>query len=392
MESVEHYDAIVVGCGFAGAVVAHEIAKNGGKVLILERPNHVAGNMYDATDDSGILVHRYGPHIFHTNDVKVFDFLRPFSAWFRYEHRVLARIKGRLVPLPFGFKSLETLFEKREAEIIKSRLLKRFEDRFKVSILDLITCDDDVIRSFGDFVYEHVFAHYSAKQWGVPVEQVDRSVIDRVPVVLGYDDRYFHDAIQWMPRGGFTELFCRMLSVPGISVELGRDATRIIEVHPERGRVLVHGRPWQKALVYTGPIDELFGYRFGTLPYRSLDLLFERHPVDEFQPVAVVNYPNEEEFTRITEFKHLTGQRASRRTTILKDYPLAYDASSSKGNIPYYPVINDENRRKYARYKDLADRCKNVYLCGRLADYTYYNMDAIVAKALQVAKEVKFAA
>jgi UDP-galactopyranose mutase len=392
MENAEHYDALVIGCGFAGAVVAHEMAKNGRKVLILERRNHIAGNMYDADDDSGVLVHWYGPHIFHTDDTKVFDFLRPFSDWFAYEHRVLARIKGRLVPLPFSFKSLEMLYEKRKAAIIKSRLLKRFKDRRKVSVLDLITCEDDEIRSFGDFVYEHVFAHYSAKQWGVPVKEVDRSVIDRVPVVLGYDDRYFHDTIQLMPRGGFTELFGRILGIPRISVELGQDATKIIKMDPAGGRILVNGKPWCKPVVYTGPIDELFRYRFGTLSYRSLDLSFERYAVDEFQTAAVVNYPNEERFTRITEFKHLTGQHARNRTTILKEYPRVYDPNSSEGNIPYYPVINDDNRRKHAKYKDMAARCDNVYLCGRLADYTYYNMDAIVAKALQVAKEVKFAA
>lgn len=389
MERAKHYDAVVVGCGFAGAVVAHELVKSGNNVLIIEKRNHIAGNMYDAPDDSGVMVHWYGPHIFHTNSSRVFEFLKPFSDWFPYEHRVLASVNGQLVPLPFNFTSLEMLFEECEAKRIEHKLTESFQGKSKVSVLDLLNSNDAQIKSFGDFVYENVFAHYSAKQWGVDVKDVDRRVIDRVPVVLGYDDRYFHDKIQFMPKDGFTSLFRSLLDLPGITIELGTDATDVITIDHDNSRILIDGIAWNKPVVYTGPIDELFGYRFGKLPYRSLDLAFEQHDVERFQPAAVVNYPNEEEFTRITEFKYLTRQQIDNKTTVLKEYPLEYDPSSKKGNVPYYPVINDDNLERYGEYRAVSNRCKNLFLCGRLAEFSYYNMDAIVGRALEVANEVR---
>jgi UDP-galactopyranose mutase len=382
------FDIIIVGCGFSGAAAARLLAEKYNKrVLILEKRNHIGGNMFDLKDTNGVLIHKYGPHIFHTNIEPVFDFLKKFSAFYPYEHSVLAKIDGRLVPVPFNFKSLETLFPENKSKLIRTKLSQLY-GKDKVSIFELLQAPDESVRDFGAYVYENVFINYTAKQWGKSIQEIDKSVINRVPVFLSYDNRYFQDRFQYMPACGFTHLFSNLLDHPNIKIELSCPAQSRIKLDRDTNKINFDGKPWNMPMVYTGALDELMDYEFGCLPYRSLDLVFEQHSVTTFQPGAVVNYPNEEKFTRITEFKHMTGQKIENATTILKEYPLPYSPGSEKGNIPYYPVNNDENEKIHSLYHGQVAKFKNIFLCGRLAEYKYYNMDAAIARAHAVSDEI----
>lgn len=381
-------DVVIAGCGFAGAAAARSLADSGKTVLILERRPQIGGNMFDEKDANGVLVHRYGPHIFHTNSEKVFTFLKRFSDFIPYEHRVLGFIDGKYVPIRFNFMSLETLAGKEKAAKIEQKLLAAFPGRATAAVTELLGSADKTVREFGEFVYEKVFVHYTAKQWGTSAENVDKSVFARVPVTLGYDDRYFTDTYQFMPAEGYTKLFEKMLNHKNIKIELGCDIRSRLTIDPGDARILFDGEPFEKELIFTGAVDELLGYAFGALPYRSLRLEFERLAAEYFQPAAVVNYPNTEEFTRITEFKYLSGQKLPDATTILREYPLRYDASSPRSNEPFYPVNNTENDALYQNYVKMLAGFKNVHLCGRLAEYRYYNMDAAILRALGLAKSL----
>ncbi len=375
------FDIIIGGCGFSGAVLANILAERYQKrVLILEQRGQIGGNMSDYRDQSGIIVHRYGPHIFHTNDREVFEYLSRFTEWFPYEHRVVGKIDGRLVPIPFNLTALETLFERDKAELIKAALRREY-DRAKVPVLELLGAEDPLIREFGQFVFEKVFVHYTAKQWGIPAEKVDISVLNRVPVCLTYDDRYFSDAIQAMPQNGFTPLFERLLANERITVELRQDALKRISLRDRQ--IYFDGEPFSGIYIHTGPTDALFGYCFGHLPYRSLRLEFETLETAEFQPCAVVNYPNEEQFTRITEFCHFTSEsRSNRETVVLREYPQAYE----EGRFPpYYPMNNPQTEHQFEQYQELAGEYPGLVLCGRLAEYRYYNMDQCVKRAMELA-------
>ena len=379
-----NYDVIVIGAGFSGAVTAQQMAQAGKKVLVIDKRPQIGGNMYDAPDENGVLVHWYGPHIFHTNSQRVWEYVQQFSKWFPYEHRVLGRIDGQLVPIPFNFKSLDTLFPKEKAQEIQKKLLDLFPGQRTASIMSLLSAKDETIHSFGEFVFEKVFLHYTAKQWGMPIDQVDRSVIDRVPVVLGYDDRYFQDTYQFMPEKGYTPIFEAMLDSPNIQVQTNREAGTMLKLDEVNGVISLEGTPFQGPVIFTGAIDQLFGYAYGPLPYRSLRLDFQRLETTSFQPAAVVNYPNEEDFTRITEFKKLSGQELPGVTTILWEYPMAYDPMAAQGNTPYYVISDPENLALYQRYVKLAEKFPNLFLCGRLAEYKYYNMDGAILQALRL--------
>lgn len=375
------FDVIIGGCGFSGAVLANILAeKYQRRVLILERRGQIGGNMSDYRDENGIIVHRYGPHIFHTNDREVFDYLSRFTDWFPYEHRVVGKIDGKLVPIPFNLTALEMLFEKEKAQAIKAALKREF-DSVKVSVFELVHHNDPLIQEFGRFVFEKVFVHYTAKQWGIPAEKVDTSVLNRVPVCLSYDDRYFGDTIQAMPLNGFTPLFEKLLADKRISVELGQDALMRISLREKQ--VFFDGKPFSGIYIHTGMTDALFEYCFGRLPYRSLRLEFETLETDEFQPCAVVNYPNEELFTRITEFRHFTAEsRGTGKTVLLREYPQAYEEGKYP---PYYPISNPQTERQMAQYRALAMQYPGLVLCGRLAEYRYYNMDQTVKRAMELA-------
>ena len=381
----QRYDCLIVGAGMAGAVAARELAEQGGqKVLVLERRNHVGGNMYDRFDERGVLIHQYGPHIFHTNSKRVFDYLSRFTRWRLYEHQVVANIpdgEGRLeYPVPFNLVSLRTVFPPEQAEKLEEKLVAAYGREKKVTILQLRQAPDPELAALADYVYDHVFVRYTMKQWGQTPEEIDPATTARVPVFLSEDCRYFQDEYQGMPLEGYTPLFLSLLDHPNITVELNTDAGQRLRLEGER--VLLDGEAFSGTVIYTGAADELFGCRYGRLPYRTLDFAFESYPVDFWQSHGTVNYTVDRDYTRITEFKYLTGQDLPGTTTIMKEYSRAYTGAA--GEVPYYAVINGESNALYARYKALADRIPNFHLLGRLAEYKYYNMDAIAARALEL--------
>ena len=374
-----HFDCLVIGSGYAGSVAAREMAERGGRrVLVLERRGHVGGNAYDCLDEHGILIHKYGPHIFHTSERRVFDYLSRFTGWRDYQHRVVANVHGRFLPVPFNLTSLHMAFPEEKAARLEDKLLSAYSANARVTILSLRENTDPELREVADYVYENVFVHYTMKQWGQLPEEIDPATTARVPVLLSRDDRYFQDPYQGMPLEGYTPLFQRMLDHPRITVELGVDARERMAL--EDGVIRLDGEPFAGPVIYTGEVDELFSFRFGHLPYRTLDFDFETLEVDRFQPTATVNYTVSEDYTRITEYKQLTGQVVPGRTTIMEEYSRAY--TGSPGEIPYYAVISPENNALYGRYRDLAGGFSNLHLLGRLAEYKYYNMDAIALRAL----------
>ncbi|WP_242039864.1 UDP-galactopyranose mutase [Anabaena sphaerica] len=359
------FDYLIVGAGFSGSVIAERLATQlGKKVLVVDKRNHIGGNAYDHYNEDGILIHKYGPHIFHTNSREIFEYLSRFTQWRSYEHRVLASVDGQLVPIPINLDTINKLY---------GMDLNSFEveDFFKALAEPkeyIYTSEDVVVSKIGRVLYEKFFRGYTRKQWGLDPSELDKSVIARIPTRNNRDNRYFTDTYQAMPLHGFTRLFENMLNHPNIKVMLNTDYREIEKAIPCR------------EMVYTGPVDDFFDYRYGKLPYRSLDFQHETYNVPVFQPVPVINYPNEHLYTRVTEFKYLTGQEHS-KTSIVYEYPKA------EGD-PYYPVPRPENQEIYKQYKALADATPGVYFVGRLATYKYYNMDQCVGQALSVYKQI----
>jgi UDP-galactopyranose mutase len=370
---VDH-DWLVVGAGFTGATLAERLASQlGQRVLVVDRRSHIAGNAYDGPGPGGQPIHHYGAHIFHTASNRVWDYLSQFTEWRPYEHRVLGSIDGKLVPIPFNLTSLAALLPAARAAALEQRLVAEIGYGGTIPILRLLEHTDPLLQGLGEFVYEKVFANYSAKQWGLRPDELDRSVTGRVPVVVSHDDRYFHDRHQAMPADGYAAMFSRMLDHPRIDVVLDTDHRDVL------------GQEGAARTVYTGPIDEFFDHRFGALPYRSLDFRHEQAPVEFAQPVAVVNYPNEAGFTRILEHKHLTAVPSS-GTVLTTEWPQDHVPGR---NDPYYPVPREENRALHARYLELAgDTVPGVVFAGRLADYKYYDMDQAVSRALLVFRKL----
>ena len=375
------FDYIIVGAGYAGSVMAERIAnKLNKKVLIIEKRNHIAGNCYDYKDENDILVHKYGPHLFHTNNKKVFDYLSEFTSWDIYNHKVLAMIDGKEVPIPFNINTLYEVFPNSLAKKLEEKLLNEFEYNSKIPILELKQSTDKELQFLADFVYEKIFVHYTAKQWSMKPEDMDGAVTARVPVFIGRDNRYFNDKYQVIPTNGYTKLFENILNHKNIKLMLNTDFKEVCKI-TEDGFYLL-GNKFDGKLIYTGPIDELFDYKFGDLPYRGVDMKFETVDKKFYQDAATVNYPNQYNFTRITEFKHIHPTQ-SKKTTILKEYPKEYDKIK---DIPYYPIFTDENQKKYNQYLEYSKQFSNLILLGRLAEYKYYDMDDMVERALEVFK------
>lgn len=389
-EDFMKYDFIVVGSGFAGATIAERIANElDKKVLVIDKRDTIGGNMYDYIDENGILVHKYGPHLFHTNLDRVYNYLKGFGDWFKYEHRVLGKVNNKIVPIPFNITSIEKSFDKEKAEKLIEILTKEFGIDKKIPILELRKHPDRDINELAEYIYKNVFLYYTMKQWGQTPDEIDPNVTNRVPVFISKDDRYFQDKYQFMPVGGYTKIFEKMLESKNIEVRLGVDANNVLKI--KNNEVYFEGEKFKGSVIYTGPIDEFFDYEFGALPYRSLQFEFETINKECFQPVGTVNYPTKEDkFTRITEFKHMTMENAKTpKTTIMREYPCAYDKDNAKANIPYYPIVSDENMALYNKYLDKTAQIPNFYLIGRLAQYKYFNMDLVINEALKLFDQIK---
>lgn len=364
------YDFLIVGAGFAGAVLAERLAKHGKKILLVEKRNHLGGNCYDYLDSSGILVHKYGPHIFHTNSSEVWDYLSQFTNWHFYVHRVLANFNEEKITLPANLNTVYELFTKEQAESIEKKLIEHYGEGQKISIISLRKTEDADLKKLAEVVYEKVFLRYSIKQWGMPPEELDPQVVERVPFWVNRDNRYFKDKYQGVPQNGYTDIFRKMLDQPNVKVILGKDYKEIYK------------QIKFDQMIYTGPIDYFYDYRYGKLPYRSLRFEFETLNLERFQEVAVVNYTGKEPYTRITEFKHFTNGK-NPKTVILREYPEEYQPGK---NIPCYPIPRRENFEIFQRYKEEAEKRKDVIFVGRLAEYRYYNMDEVVGRALEIAR------
>lgn len=379
------YDCIIVGAGIAGATVARKLAEESNKkVLVLERRNHIGGNCYDKPDDHGILIHEYGPHIFHTGDEGVREFLSRFTKWYDFGHEVVAKVGDQLIPVPFNLNTLHMVYDKEKAERLEKKLIEEYGLDSRVPIMKLRESTDADVREIADYVYKNVFLYYTMKQWGQTPEEISPEVTGRVPVVISYDNRYFKDKYQSVPVDGFTPMFAAMLDHPNIEVRTGVDCSDVLDF--EDGKIYFEKAEFTGDLVYTGALDELFDCKFGRLPYRSLNFQFEHLNQDSFQDHSVVNYTVSEDFTRITEFKFLTGQKDTDGTTIVREYSFAYTGAA--GEIPYYAILNAENEALYEKYRLLTEDFDKFHLLGRLAEYKYYNIDAMCRKAMELAEEI----
>lgn len=359
------FDYLIVGAGFAGSVLAERLASQANKkVLIIDKRDHIGGNAYDYYNNDGILIHKYGPHIFHTNSKDVFEYLGQFTEWRPYEHRVLASVDGQLVPIPINLTTINQLYGLN----LNSSQVEEFFASKAEQVTRVKTSEDVVVSKVGRELYEKFFRGYTRKQWDLDPSDLDASVTARVPTRTNKDDRYFTDTFQAMPLHGYTRMFQNMLSHPNIKVMLNTDYKEVMDVIP------------YKYMIYSGPVDAYFNYCYGKLPYRSLEFKFETVDAEYFQPTGTVNYPNEQAFTRITDFKYLTGQKHA-KTAIVYEFPRA------EGD-PYYPVPRPENAEIYKKYQQLADTMTNTYFVGRLATYKYYNMDQVVAQALTLFKKI----
>src|SRR5688500_14377246 len=353
------FDYLIVGAGFAGSVLAERLAVGSDKkVLICDKRPHIGGNAYDYYNEAGILVHKYGPHIFNTNARDVFDYLSRFTEWRPYQHRVRASVDGQIVPIPINLDTINTLYGLNLTSFEVEDFFKKVAEPCE----EIRTSEDVVVSTVGRELYEKFFRNYTRKQWGLDPSELDASVTSRIPTRTNRDDRYFTDTYQAMPLHGFTHMFENILDHPNIKVLLNCDYREVEKEIPHR------------EMIYTGPVDAFFGYCYGKLPYRSLEFKHETHNVDTFQSAPVINYPNEHLYTRVTEFKYLTGQEHS-KTSIVYEFP------KSEGD-PYYPVPRKENAELYAKYRALAEETPRVHFVGRLATYKYYNMDQIVAHSL----------
>lgn len=385
-----NFDYIVVGAGFAGATIAERVANVlNKKVLVIDKRNNIGGNMYDYIDENGILVHKYGPHLFHTNLENVYNYLKGFGEWFFYEHRVLGKVNGKIVPIPFNITSIEKSFDKEKADKLIGILKREFGTEKKIPILELRKYPDKDVNGLAEYIYENVFLYYTMKQWNQTPDEIDPNVTNRVPVFVSKDDRYFQDKYQFMPKGGYTKIFEKMLDSKNIEVRLGVDAKEVLTV--KDNKLYFEGQEFKGTVIYTGAIDVVFDYEYGSLPYRSLQFEFETINKEYFQEVGTVNYPTKEDkFTRITEFKHMTMESPKTpKTTIMREYPCAYDRNSEKANIPYYPIVNDDNLELYNKYLEKASKIPNFYLIGRLAQYKYFNMDLVINEALKLFEKLK---
>lgn len=379
------YDYIIAGAGLSGSVFARIMAEQGHHVLILERRNHIAGNAYDEKNEAGILIHKYGPHIFHTNDENVYQFVSRFSEWIPFKLKCEVEMCGKSTPSPFNFKTIDQFYEPEKASLIKQSLRLAYPDQVVVTVVELLNSNNTLIKEYAQMLFDNDYSLYTAKQWGISPSQIDISVLKRVPVRLDYESMYFTDKYECMPQCGYTEFVKNMITHPNITVRTNADALDLVTLN--ENSLSFDGLDVNPDchFVYTGPIDRLFNYKFGELPYRSLRFDYQTLPKDSFQNAPVVAYPQVKDYTRITEYKKLPVQEISGKTTIAVEYPIQYNLKD--GTEPYYPIPTETNSKIYQQYLSAAAKYSNLILCGRLAEYKYYNMDQAIASVLKTAQK-----
>ena len=366
---IKKYQNLIVGAGISGAVLARLLAEQDQSVLVIDRRKHIGGNCFDYKDKNGINIHKYGPHIFRTDNEKVWQFLSRFTSWHNYVHKVRACIDGKEVPIPFNFTAIDALFAPQKAKVFKEKLVLNYGEDKKVPILELKKSTDKDLQELADFIYENVFYHYTLKQWGFKPEELAGNALTRVPVYTSYYDGYFTEKYQAIPANGYTKMFENILNHPNIKVQINTDYKDLKDISYEH-------------LFYTGSIDEFFDYQLGKLPYRSLTFEFKTLVREKFQNVAVVNYTGKELYTRITEFKHFLSENSS-KTTLAYEYPAPFEIGK---NERYYPIPRQENEQLYKQYLALAEKEKNIHFIGRLGAYQFYSMQSAISAVFDFVK------
>ena len=375
---------IVIGAGLSGLVIARCLADSGFSVDVFEKRSHIGGAVYDFVNEHGVVVHKYGPHIFHTNSEKVSEFIHRFSEWNIFKHKVLGRIDDVLCPIPFNLRSIEQCFEEERAEVFKRKLIDLVGLENTITIGELRGMDDEDMRVLADFIYENIFYQYTLKQWGRTPEELGGNVMSRVPVRVSYRDEYFEDSYQLMPRNGYTAFLENIADHGNIRVHLNCDADSRLRI--KEGRVFFDGVEVEEPVVYTGCVDRLLEYKYGELPYRTLAFVFEEVKWP-FQPTAVVNYPNVPEFTRISEFGHFYPDLIYEKSTIMREYPMAY-RKDDEAHDPFYPISSEESSRIYTSYVQELEKSGKFFLAGRLGSYKYMNMDVAILEGLTLAERI----
>ena len=379
---------IIVGTGFSGSILARKIAEEcDRKVEVIEKRSHIGGNMYDEYDEHGILIQRYGPHFLNTNKYWIIKYLSQYAELFPHNTKLLSFLDGRYIRLPFNFQSIQELVGAERSEVIINKLRRGYAGRDRVPILELVDNSDKDISGFGTLLFEKSFKTYTSKMWGIGVDKIDKYVLDRVPFAMNYDERYLNKDFQYLPKNGFTEIFKNLLDHPNITVRLNTDALPHIEF--AYNAVFYDGEEVE-LLIFTGPIDELFAYKHGVLPYRSLDIRYEYAETDSVLPAEIISFPQSEGKTRSTEYRKIMYDDSTVvGSVVATEYPLWYDKTATVGNIPYYPVVTEESNAMYEKYRAEAEKYGNIVLCGRLAEYRYYNMDVCIEHAFEKFNEIK---
>lgn len=381
---------VVVGAGFSGSIIARKIAEElDRQVIVVERRSHIGGNAYDEFDENGILIQRYGPHFLNTNKYFIIKYLSQYAELFPHSTKLLSFIDGKYVRLPFNFQTMQQLVGAEKAEVLLAKLREKYPGADRVPILELVDSDDTDISEYANLLFEKAYKTYTSKMWGIGVDKIDKYVLERVPMALNYDERYLNKDFQYLPVKGFTEIFRNMLNHSNIALNLNVNALDHI-TFDEQNKVVLYDEETVEALVYTGPVDELFGEKFGSLPYRSLDIRYEYSDKDSIQPSEIISYPQADGYTRSTEYRKIMyNAEGVKGTVIATEYPLQYDKSAAVGNIPYYPVVTEESNMMYAKYCEEVKKYSNIFLCGRLAEFKYYNMDICIEHALEYAENIK---
>lgn len=381
---------IVVGAGFSGSIIARKIAEElNFKVTVVERRSHIGGNAYDEYDEHGILIQKYGPHFLNTNKYYIIKFLEQYAELFPHNAKLLSFIDGKYVRLPFNFQTVQELVGAEKSEGLLNTLRSEFCGRDRVPVLELVNHKNKEISEYGNLLFEKAYKTYTAKMWGIGVDKIDKYVLERVPMAMSYDERYLNKDFQYLPKKGFTEIFKNMLAHSNIEVLLNENALDHIGFDDKTNSVLYDGEK-ADALIFTGPVDELFGFKYGSLPYRSLDIKYRYSNKESLLPSEIVSYPQADGYTRETEYRKIMfDDRNASGSVVAAEYPLQYNKDAQVGNIPYYPVVTEESSRIYSKYLGEVKKYNNIFLCGRLAEFKYYNMDICIEHALSYFENIK---